>query len=92
MSFDILNDSEVRCGGSRVGQKLFCRRVFPVQVSQMVNLIVERLFFFIVDLTNTDQPAALAFWQAHFSWFVLIEPGKTAKEYHWKQSLYFRNY
>ena len=55
MSFDILNDSEVRCGGSRVGQKLFCRRVFPVQVSQLVNLIVERLFFFIVDLTNTDQ-------------------------------------
>jgi hypothetical protein len=26
-----------------------------VQVSQLVNLIVERLFFFIVDLTNTDQ-------------------------------------
>jgi len=30
-------------------------------------------------------PAALAFWRAHFSWFVLIEPGKTAKEYHWKR-------
>jgi len=30
-------------------------------------------------------PAAVTFWQAHFSWFVLIEPGKTPKEYHWKR-------
>ena len=25
-------------------------------------------------------PTAVAFWQAHFSWFVLIEPEKTAKD------------